>query len=81
MQVPVAVLSSRSYSFKGKEGNPVQIVEAMCLMKSGDQQVVGKVNMRGSVPLAPGNYTASLRVSERDGKLNFSLADFIAARS
>lgn len=77
MQVPVSVLSSRSYSFQGKDGKPVQIVESMCLIKSGDSQVVGKVNTRGAVPLQAGNYVASLRVSERDGKLNFSLSDFI----
>lgn len=80
MQVPVSVLSSRSYSFQGKDGKPVQIVESMCLVKTGDQQVFGKVNIRGAVPLPPGNYTAALRVAERDGKLVFSLADFVAAR-
>lgn len=77
MQVPVQVLSSRHYSFAGNDGKQVNIVEAMCLVKHNGQQVVGKVNTRGLQALEPGNYTATLRVSEREGKLAFSLGDFV----
>lgn len=81
MQVPVQVLSSRHYSFAGSDGRAVNIVEAMCLLKFGESQIVGKVNTRGMEALKPGGYTATLRASERDGKLNFSLGDFVPAAS
>lgn len=79
MKVPVQVLNSRAYSFNGKDGKPVHIVEASCLVKVGDNQVAGKINMRGESALNPGSYIASLRVSEQEGKLKFTLGDFVPA--
>lgn len=76
MIVPVQVLSSRSYSFNGRDNRTVNIVEAVCLLATGEQQVVGKINTRGDTPLKPGPYNARLRASEKDGKLAFTLGDF-----
>lgn len=79
MQVPVQVLNSRPYSFNGKDGKPVNLVEVMCLIKLGTDSHAGKVNVRGTAALAPGNYTASLRANDKDGKLSFSIGDFVPA--
>jgi len=77
MQIPVQVISSRSYSFPGTDGRPVNIVEAVCLVKSPSGDSVGKVNLRGTQALVPGNYTATVRPSSKDGVLGLKLVDFI----
>lgn len=79
MQVPVQVLSSRSYSFQGRDGKPVSLVELMCILKLGNDAHAGKVNIVGTTPLQPGNYLASLRANDKDGKLSLGLRDFVPA--
>lgn len=79
MQCPVQVISSRAYSFPGSDGRPVNIVEAVCLVKSPQGDAVGKVNIRGTAALVPGNYSATVKPSARDGVLSFKLADFVPA--
>lgn len=79
MQVPVQVISSRSYSFPGTDGRQVNIVEAVCLVKSPSGDAVGKVNLRGTQALTPGNYSATVRPASKDGVLSLKLGDFIPA--